>query len=125
MRRPRASDELLVELFLDMLAAERGAGENTLTAYRHDLDDLSAHLRAAGRTIAKATTDDLRDFIANLSERGFKASSLARRLSAVRQLYNFSTRKESASTTRPRFWKDQSARARCPRCFRSRMSTRS
>ena len=89
MRRPRASDEVLVELFLDMLAAERGAGENTLTAYRHDLDDLSAHLRAAGRTIAKATTDDLRDFIANLSERGFKASSLARRLSAVRQIYKF------------------------------------
>ncbi|MGA9084854.1 MAG: site-specific tyrosine recombinase XerD, partial [Pseudolabrys sp.] len=84
-----ASDELLVELFLDMLAAERGAGENTLTAYRHDLDDLSAHLRAAGRTITKATTDDLRDFIANLSERGFKASSLARRLSAVRQIYKF------------------------------------
>ncbi|MGA7307751.1 MAG: site-specific tyrosine recombinase XerD [Pseudolabrys sp.] len=72
-----------------MLAAERGAGENTLTAYRHDLDDLSAHLRAAGRTITKATTDDLRDFIANLSERGFKASSLARRLSAVRQIYKF------------------------------------
>ena len=89
IRRPKASDELLVELFLDMLAAERGAGENTLTAYRHDLDDLSAHLRAAGRTITKATTDDLRDFIANLSERGFKASSLARRLSAVRQIYKF------------------------------------
>ena len=89
IRRPKASDELLVELFLDMLAAERGAGENTLTAYRNDLDDLSAHLRAAGRTIANATTDDLRDFIANLSERGFKASSLARRLSAVRQIYKF------------------------------------
>ena len=88
-RRPRASDEALVELFLDMLAAERGAGENTLSAYRNDLDDLSAHLRAAGRTIAAATTDDLRGFIASLAERGFKASSLARRLSAVRQLYRF------------------------------------
>ena len=31
-RRPRASDETLVELFLDMQAAERGAGENTLAA---------------------------------------------------------------------------------------------
>jgi integrase/recombinase XerD len=88
-RRPRASDEVLVELFLDMLAAERGAGENTLGAYRNDLADLSAHLRAAGRTIANAATDDLRDFIASLNERGFKASSLARRLSAVRQLYRF------------------------------------
>ncbi len=88
-RRPKASDEVLVELFLDMLAAERGAGENTLAAYRNDLEDLSAHLRAAKRAIANATTDDLRKFIASLDERGFKASSLARRLSAVRQLYRF------------------------------------
>jgi len=89
MARARASDEVLVELFLDMLAAERGAGKNTLDAYRNDLADLAAHLRAAGATIAAATTDDLRGFLAALAERGFKASSLARRLSAVRQLYRF------------------------------------
>src|SRR5205814_1317276 len=89
IRRPRASDEALVELFLDMLAAERGAGENTLSAYRNDLEDLSAYLRAAGRTVADATTDHLRGFLVSLSERGFKASSLARRLSAVRQIYRF------------------------------------
>jgi integrase/recombinase XerD len=88
-RRPRPSDETLVELFLDMQAAERGAGENTLAAYRNDLADLSAHLRAADRGIALATTDDLREFLASLAERGFKASSLARRLSALRQLYRF------------------------------------
>src|SRR5262245_49125381 len=87
--RPRASDEALVELFLDMLAAERGAGENTLSAYRNDLEDLSTHLHATDRTIADAGTDDLRAFLENLSKRGFKASSLARRLSAVRQLYRF------------------------------------
>jgi integrase/recombinase XerD len=89
IRRPRPSDEALVELFLDMLAAERGAGDNTLSAYRNDLDDLSAHLRAAKRTVANATTDDLRGFIASLSKRGLKASSLARRVSAVRQIYKF------------------------------------
>lgn len=83
------NDDALVELFLDMQAAERGAGENTLAAYRNDLDDLTAHLRAAGRTIAKADTDDLRGFLKSLDERGFAASSLARRLSAVRQLYRF------------------------------------
>jgi len=88
-RRPRASDEALVELFLDMLAAERGAGQNTLAAYRNDLEDLSAHLRASGKSIAAATTDSLRDFLASLSERGFKSSSLARRLSAMRQLFRF------------------------------------
>jgi integrase/recombinase XerD len=88
-RKPTASDEALVELFLDMLAAERGAGRNTLDAYRNDLDDLAAHLRTAGKGISAADTDDLRGFLSSLSERGFKASSLARRLSAVRQLYRF------------------------------------
>ena len=88
-RRPGASDEALIELFLDMLAAERGAGENTLVAYRNDLKDLSAHLRSSRRTIANATTDSLRKFLASLTDRGFKSSSLARRLSAIRQLYRF------------------------------------
>ena len=88
-RRRHAPDETLIELFLDMLAAERGAGNNTLDAYRNDLADLTAHLRAAGKDISAADTDDLRGFLASLAERGFKASSLARRLSAVRQLYRF------------------------------------
>jgi integrase/recombinase XerD len=87
--KPNASDETLVELFLDMQAAERGAGANTLSAYRNDLDDLVAHLRAQGDSIAGATTDSLRGFLGSLAERGFAASSLARRLSAVRQLYRF------------------------------------
>jgi len=88
-RRPRANDEAAIELFLDMLAAERGAGENTLAAYRNDLEDLSSYLRAQGKAIAAADTDDLRGFLKSLDERGFKASSLARRLSATRQLYRF------------------------------------
>ena len=88
-RRPPKSDTALVELFLDMQAAERGAGQNTLDAYRNDLADLAAHLRAAGRGVANATTDDLRGFLASLAERGFAAASLARRLSALRQLYRF------------------------------------
>jgi integrase/recombinase XerD len=88
-RRSAPFDDKLIELFLDMQAAERGAGENTLAAYRNDLADLSAHLRATGCSIAKATTDDLRDFLASLAKRGLKASSVARRLSALRQLFRF------------------------------------
>jgi integrase/recombinase XerD len=88
-RRAAAADDNLVELFLDMQAAERGAGENTLAAYRNDLADLTAHLRASGRGIADASTDDLRAFLVSLAERGFKASSVARRLSALRQLFRF------------------------------------
>ena len=87
--RKNSTDDALVELFLDMQAAERGAGENTLAAYRNDLDDLTSHLRSVGKTILKADTDDLRGFLTSLGERGFAASSLARRLSATRQLYRF------------------------------------
>jgi integrase/recombinase XerD len=85
----KSSDHTLIELFLDMLAAERGAGINTLSAYRRDLEDLSAMLAGTGGSIAKATTDDLRDYLGTLAQRGFKASSVARRLSALRQLYRF------------------------------------
>src|SRR6187397_1685612 len=78
-----------VGLFLDMLAAERGASANTLSAYTRDLDALLAHLKAGGRGLADATTDDLRGYLVSLSESGFKASSVARRLSAMRQLFKF------------------------------------
>ena len=88
-RRAAASDDRLVELFLDMQAAERGAGENTLAAYRNDLADLAAHLRSQGRGIGNAETEDLRGFLKSLSERGLKPSSVARRLSALRQLFRF------------------------------------
>jgi integrase/recombinase XerD len=88
-QRTNSADESLVELFLDMQAAERGAGKNTLDAYRNDLDDLLAHLRAGKVSVAKATTDDLRGFLVSVTERGLATSSLARRLSAVRQLYRF------------------------------------
>ncbi len=88
-RRPRQSDESLVELFLDMLAAERGASVNTLAAYRRDLTDFSADLGGAGRSVAAATSDDVRGHLGRLAKRGLAAASVARRLSAIRQLYRF------------------------------------
>jgi integrase/recombinase XerD len=88
-RQKSNSDQGLIALFLDMLAAERGAGPNTLAAYGRDLADFSAHLGAFGRPVATATTDDLRLYLGGLSKRGFAATTVARRLSAIRQLYRF------------------------------------
>jgi integrase/recombinase XerD len=88
-RPHKNSPHRLTGLFLDMLAAERGAGRNTLEAYTRDLDDLAAHLAAAKKTIAAAATADLRAYLGTLAARGLKASSVARRLSAIRQLYRF------------------------------------
>ena len=87
--RMKPSDERLIDLYLDMLAAERGAAANTLEAYRRDLTDFSADLTEHGNGIAKAESDDIRDYLGRLAARGFSASSVARRLSAIRQLYRF------------------------------------
>jgi integrase/recombinase XerD len=87
--RSNSSDARLIALFLDMLAAEQGAGENTLQAYRRDLTDFSQFLARGGRTFAGAETQALRDYLADLDSRGFKSSSVARRLSAMRHLFRF------------------------------------
>jgi integrase/recombinase XerD len=79
----------LTSLFLDMVAAERGGAANTLEAYSRDLDDLAGYLATRKRTVVSATTADLRGYLAALGDRGFAASSVARRLSAIRQLYRF------------------------------------
>jgi integrase/recombinase XerD len=86
-RSVQRSDAALIALFLDMLAAERGAAALTLSAYRRDLDDYSRALRQT--SVAHASTADLRNYLANLEARGFKASTAARRLSAIRQLHRF------------------------------------
>jgi integrase/recombinase XerD len=83
------ADARLTNLFLDMLAAEQGAGDNTLQAYRRDLEDFSAFLTRTGRNFTGADTQALRDYLADLDSRGFKSSSAARRLSAMRHLFRF------------------------------------
>ena len=87
--RTAPSDSKLTNLFLDMLAAEQGAGDNTLDAYRRDLTDFSEFLGRKGQNFAGAGTDELRDYLADLDTRGFKSSSVARRLSAMRHLFRF------------------------------------
>jgi integrase/recombinase XerD len=92
-RRPRKSAPSSgapdAGLFLDMLAAERGAGANTLDAYARDLDDLTGWLGSQGIAIKNASTEHLRGYLSALADQGFKASSVARRLSAIRQFYRF------------------------------------
>jgi integrase/recombinase XerD len=87
--RTKPSDAKLITLFLDMLAAEQGAGDNTLQAYRRDLTDFSEFLGHSGVTFVTADTQQLRDYLADLDTRGFKSSSVARRLSAIRHLFRF------------------------------------
>jgi integrase/recombinase XerD len=84
---PKASR--LIELFLDMLAAERGAAANTLAAYRRDLADFSTALAGRGGSFATASSEQVRDYLRTLARRGLSAASVARRLAAIRQMFKF------------------------------------
>jgi len=78
-----------MESFLEMMSAERGAANNTLLSYEHDLEDAYSFLKQRGVKPTDAASDDLRAYLAHLAQQGFKASSQARRLSALRQFYKF------------------------------------
>ncbi|WP_346892456.1 site-specific tyrosine recombinase XerD [uncultured Roseibium sp.] len=75
------------ESFLEMLAAERGAAENTLAGYRRDLDDFAEFL--SGKAPQKAGSADISAYLGDLNDRGFAATSQARRLSALKQYFKF------------------------------------
>lgn len=80
----------MIGSFLEMMAAERGAADNTLASYRRDLDDVAEYLRRSGGVaLQTATTADLTGYLHSLDDAGFAASSQARRLSALRQFFKF------------------------------------
>ena len=79
----------LVEAFLEMMSAERGAARNTIEAYRRDLGDYAAHLADRGRSPQSAQREDVVAYLASLDAQGLAASSAARRLSALRQFHKF------------------------------------
>ncbi|MCR9062125.1 MAG: site-specific tyrosine recombinase XerD [Rhodobacteraceae bacterium] len=76
-----------LENFLEMLAAERGAADNTLDGYRRDLEDFSGFL--GGKKIAVAQSSDVSAYLSDLTRRGFAETSQARRLSALKQFFKF------------------------------------
>ncbi|RYD44813.1 MAG: tyrosine recombinase [Sphingomonadales bacterium] len=78
------SDAALIDRFLEMMAAERGASRNTLTAYRRDLEQAAEWVK--GR-LADADAAVLRKLMADY--RSLAASSAARKLSALRQFFAF------------------------------------
>jgi integrase/recombinase XerD len=75
-----------VDNFLEMLAVERGAAQNTLDSYGRDLRHFTDFTGAA---IADAASDDIRNYLAHLEREGMAPSTAARRLSALRQFYRF------------------------------------
>ncbi len=78
-----------VEAFLEMLAAERGAARNTLSAYATDLGLFAAHAGRRGETPGAATDATVQGFIQAQAAAGAAPRTIARRRSALRQFFRF------------------------------------
>lgn len=75
-----------IEAFLEMMSAERGAAQNTLSSYRRDLEDASQQIDGG---LAGAAAADIRAYLDDIAARGFAPTSQARKLSAIRQFFKF------------------------------------
>ncbi len=83
------SDDSLLESFLEMMAAERGAARSTLEGYGRDLETLAGWLAGRGARLGDASADYLRGYIRFQNGIGIATSTVSRRLSCFRQFYRF------------------------------------
>ena len=77
----------LIDNFLEMLAAERASALNTLSAYKLDLDNLSDFLNHS--SLESASLNDLRGYIQYLNKQGYSTRSINRKISSIKQFYQF------------------------------------
>ena len=82
-----------IEAFLEMMAVERAAARNTLTAYAKDLEDAQGFLAGRGRDLADAEAEDIEAYFARLGERGLAPATAARRRASVRGFYRYLARR--------------------------------
>ena len=83
------ADAHLIEAFLEMMSAERGAARNTIAAYRRDLADYAEFLAGTGTRLATAARRQVVAYLELVAAQGLSAASSARRLSAIRQFHKF------------------------------------
>ncbi|MFD0707411.1 site-specific tyrosine recombinase XerD [Photorhabdus akhurstii] len=86
-KQPTQLTNPLIEQFLDAIWLEHDLAENTLASYRLDLQALDNWLIHHGHNLLSVQTIDLHSFLAERMDGGYKASSSARLLSAMRQLF--------------------------------------
>jgi integrase/recombinase XerD len=74
----------LLRQFLLYLASERGLADNSIHAYRRDLEDLEDYLAQRGQTLGSAGAEHYRDYLQDQSRQKKSTRTVARRLAAIR-----------------------------------------
>lgn len=91
---PVFDDSALIDAFLDGLWLERGASDNTLAAYRHDLQAWRARLVEQDASLLHPPPNALPDWFQTRREAGYKLRSNARLLSSLRGFYHWALSEE-------------------------------
>ncbi|XGW46805.1 site-specific tyrosine recombinase XerD [Haemophilus influenzae] len=79
----------LIDLFLNEYWIEKGLSENTVQSYRLDLTSLCDWLDKNDLSLETLDAVDLQGFPGERLEKGYKATSTARMLSAMRKLFQY------------------------------------
>jgi integrase/recombinase XerD len=85
----------LIDTFLNYLSVERGLSNNTILAYREDLNaylDFMSDKRIDA--LSKINREDITNFMMNQKGRGISVNSVARRLAAIRMFHRFLAREK-------------------------------
>jgi integrase/recombinase XerD len=83
------NDRRLCELWLDALSAERGISDNTMSAYRSDLDKYLGWLAASDLSVLTAGSSEIIAFMTEIEEKGYAETSLRRLRSTVKSVHAF------------------------------------
>jgi integrase/recombinase XerD len=92
-----SSNSDYLETFLDSLYLEQGVSENTLSAYRSDLDKFCLFLK--GQNLMTVTGLDVEGYLAHRVDLGLKPRSTARSISALKRFYQYFVREKLISDT--------------------------
>jgi integrase/recombinase XerD len=112
MATAASANAALIDAFCDRLWLQDGLAPASLAAYRRDLTAWAAWLHARGRALPTADASDIETWLAAQLREQAKATSIARRLSALKRFYRLQ-RERGARTD------DPSARIHAPK--RARM----
>jgi integrase/recombinase XerD len=85
-------DTMLLDDFLGYLAVERGASSHTISAYRGDLNAYLTHLETRSSKPLEASRDDVITFMSMLQEKGLAASTVERKIAAVKSFHAYLVR---------------------------------
>ncbi|MCF6436120.1 MULTISPECIES: site-specific tyrosine recombinase XerD [Pseudoalteromonas] len=90
-----------IELFLDTLYLEQGLSENTLAAYRSDLDKFAQFIQSIDNncSLLKVQSSDVEAYLAHRHDLGLKSRSTARAISALKRFYLFFLRQKEITAT--------------------------